>query len=215
MENKEVVELIRQFQEKYEVQERYIEELRGIKHDIQAHMIVLKYYLQEEKWEKAKEYLDAILEAQGQVVADGIDTGNKMVDAIISYRVKRCECPIDVQIDGGFTDTMTITEYDLCTIFSNLISNAVEACERLTLSNGYIYCGIKSQDNDLSLHIQNPIEGEIDVHILGNGTTKEDKNMHGYGIKNVRRIVEKYKGEIKYDLSNGLISVKVHLPSIV
>ena len=70
--------------EYYDAQIRYINEIRSIRHDMQAHLIVLQYYLESENYEKAKAYLGDMkshLPAR-QIVFK--DTGNDLVNAIVS-----------------------------------------------------------------------------------------------------------------------------------
>ena len=48
---------------------------------------------------------------------------------------------------------------------------------------------------------------------IGNSieTTKADKENHGFGLKNIKSIVEKYKGEIKYSTNSNEFVAEVRV----
>ena len=74
---------------------------------------------------------------------------------------------------------------------------------------------IYQEQKNLIIIMKNPIEWELNPEILGKTTTKEDKNAHGYGIRNIQAIVDKYEGELSYQVDGGLVLVKITLRDIV
>ena len=115
-------------QEYYDAQVKYINEIRSIRHDMQAHMIVLQYYLESENYEKAKSYLFDMRKHQ---VLDSVvvrDTGNDLVNAIVSDTLSKSTCKISFVQKGILPEEFFMEAYDICTLFSNLFSNAREAC---------------------------------------------------------------------------------------
>ena len=40
-------------------------------------------------------------------------------------------------------------------------------------------------------------------------TTKKDKENHGFGLKNIRSVVEKYKGKCNVELNKGIFSIDI------
>ena len=70
--------------EYYDAQVKYINEIRSIRHDMQAHMIVLQYYLESENYEKAREYLGDMKRHQRSETLVVKDTGNDLINAIVS-----------------------------------------------------------------------------------------------------------------------------------
>ena len=61
--------------------------------------------------------------------------------------------------------------------------------------------------------IKNPYEHEInkdrDERIMS--TKKEEKYKHGYGLKSIMRIADKYQGEVIIDTENDVFSLTVIL----
>ena len=95
-----------------------------------------------------------------------------------------------------------------------LYSNAVEACDRLEYKNREVVLEMVEEGNDFRIIMENPIEWELDPNILGNGTTKTNKESHGHGLRNVKRIVEKYNGKLEFQLAKDRIQVKILLSGV-
>lgn len=203
---------IKILRQSYDSQAEYIKEIRSLKHDMQAHMIVLQYYLEEGKYEKAKEYLSEMQSYQEKRKRPQIDTGNNIVNAVIMERWRQSNADIKVICFGEIPSDMQVSEYDLCTIFSNLFSNAVEACEKLVQREKEISIEIKKRSDRWNITIENPIEWYVDSASLGQSSDKEDKEAHGFGISNVIGSVEKNNGKIKFFITEDAFMVKISLP---
>lgn len=108
------------------------------------------------------------------------------------------------------------SELHLCIILSNLLDNAVEACEKVT-GERRISLNIANLTGDDRLYIR--IENTFDIasgkpHFRRDlpVTTKVDRELHGYGLRSVKRIVEMYGGglDISYT-EEGLFIVAITL----
>jgi sensor histidine kinase regulating citrate/malate metabolism len=99
-----------------------------------------------------------------------------------------------------------ISAFDICTILSNALDNAIEACrgaEDGTDRNITVKCVLKNDTQVIS--ISNPSRG-ADPQLK---TTKEDKELHGFGLNNIRRTVEGMGGtmEITQNGSEFLLDI--------
>lgn len=196
----------------FEEQEKYIQEVRSIKHDMQAHLLVLQYCLEDGKYEEAKKYLQTMRSKDfGESVERDINVGNSLVNEIIKEYLAKSVDKICFFYKGELPKKTIVADYDLCTIFSNLISNAVEACQKLRSTEKEIHMKISTDEENLRIIMRNPVEWIVEKNMLGNGTTKEDKASHGYGLSNVRAVVEKYNGELKYICEDHFFSVEIVL----
>lgn len=129
-------------------------------------------------------------------------TKNKLLDVILSKYTDICN-------DKGIkfeTDIMTdnlgfINSYDISSLFNNILDNAVEAA---SLSSGkYIYLEITNSLNSYHRIIAAnscDIEPHSDKGILI--TSKKNKDTHGFGTKSIRKIVNKYDGELQWEYNN-------------
>ena len=197
--------------EYYDAQVKYINEIRSMRHDMQAHMIVLQYYLESENYEKAKSYLCDMKQHQR---VDGIvvkDTGHDLVNAIVSDTLGCSQKKIEFQLEGMFPLDFSMSEYDVCTLFSNIFSNAREACEKLVDAKPVISMEIRERGQECFIAVQNPIEWKMEAMVSGLATTKSDKNAHGFGTKNMVKVVKKYKGKIDFLVTDSTFRVEIVL----
>lgn len=198
--------------EYYDAQIRYINEIRSIRHDIQAHMIVLQYFLESENYEKAKSYLEDM--KQHQCVESFVvkDMGNDLVNAIVTDTLSRSNTRIELNVDGILPEDFVLTEYDVCTLFSNLFSNAREACEKLERIVPAISVKIWEDDTECFIAVQNPIEWKIQTDGAGLLTSKKDKKLHGLGTRNMIKVVKQYHGKIDFLITEKTFGVEIVLP---
>lgn len=206
---------IEMLQEQISEQARCIDEVRGLKHDMYAHMMVLSHYLRVKEYDKAQEYLSKVMNIPVFQNATFIDVGNDMVNALISQKVHASQAQIIISTWGLFPERFWIEDMDICVLFSNLISNSVEACERLRYKKKEISLLIEEDEDGVSFTIKNPTECEMGENASAWKTTKEDKENHGYGMRNIKHIVAKYHGDIKISCEDGLVLVKIRFPRIV
>lgn len=200
--------------EYYDAQVKYINEIRSIRHDMQAHLIVLQYYLESENYEKAKAYLFDMKQHQniGHIVVQ--DTGHDLVNAIVSDTLNRSSKKIDFELQGMLPMDFVMSEYDVCTLFSNLFSNAKEACEKLKKEKPVIRMEVQENKESCTIIVQNPIEWKIETRDSHLVTTKEDKSAHGYGTKNMIKVVKENHGKIDFFITEESFRVEITLKNL-
>lgn len=197
--------------EYYDAQVKYINEIRSIRHDMQAHMIVLQYYLESENYEKAKAYLGDMKQEQEIGGLFLKDTGHDLVNAIINDTLGRSTKKIEIDLEGMFPADFHMKAYDVCTLFSNIFSNACEACEKLTYTAPVIRMEIREIDEGCFIAVQNPIEWKIATSSEGFLTSKPEKEAHGFGTKNMMKVVRKYGGKIDFLITDTSFRVEMVL----
>lgn len=198
--------------EYYDAQVKYINEIRSIRHDMQAHIIVLQYYLESENYEKAREYLREMKSHQNAPNLVVKDTGHDLVNAIVSDTLSRSKKKIVFEMDGLLPEQFGLSEYDICTLFSNVFSNAREACEKLAYTNPVICMEVKERREEYFVAIQNPIEWKIEMEGTQFTTSKADKKEHGFGTKNMIKVVKQYKGTLDFLVTEDSFRVEIVLP---
>lgn len=184
--------------------------LREFRHDYKNHLVVMNSYLDNGRIEEAREYLEGLNESISESLRR-ISTGNFVVDAVINNKAHYAQGKdISISFSGNIPD-IGVSPQDLCLIFSNLIDNAIEACEKLS-GEKIIDIEVGLRQNFFILSISNPCAS---APIKRNGkikTTKNDKSLHGIGLKNVSVTAEKYSGVLVTDYSNGVFCADVRLP---
>ncbi len=92
----------------------------------------------------------------------------------------------------------SIADIDMYVILENLIDNAMEASLK-NRQTGDI-CDDMQDRRSLSFNIGNSVMNGIKEINTDTQTTKEDSRKHGYGLKKIKDVVDKYNGEISYEM---------------
>ena len=102
--------------------------------------------------------------------------------------------------------------YDLSTILSNVIRNALEACERVEeQQKREILIEITYYKKNVIVLIKNTFNGKL---LWKDGipvSVKKDKWNHGYGINNIKNAIQKIKGDIRFFEEEGYFCVEIIL----
>ena len=181
------------------------EDMRSLQHDMNKHIYMISELCRENKIDDLKRYIDRMAESYEKVRA--VHTGNFIADSIISYslRALQSEENFEFQLDGYFPEKFFMEDVDFCVLLSNLLDNAREALERVE-GMRVIHMEIKRFQEKFYLVVSNSIaDGEIDF----SATSKSDKAHHGYGVQNIRRVVEKYNGTVQWKQEDGMAVVVV------
>lgn len=171
--------------------EVYWGQLASFRHDIKNHLSCLKSLMQEGKQEEAFFYLDTLTNTVKQLDSS-IFTGNAFADAILH---EKYAVMTDKKI--SFTEEICLPEkcrlepVELCCIFSNLLDNAIYACEQLPAGKRWIKARAFVRQSQLVIVIENSVV----IDMPTNRTSKRDSTIkEGIGLSNVRSIIEKYGG---------------------
>lgn len=181
-------------------------------HDFNNHMNVLYQFLIRGDTKMAMEYLDNISEPVHETMKK-IWTGNDVVDVVINSKLSKMEKEnIKVSVNVEFPGNTDILQNDVCTILSNLLDNAIEACEKnKDLSNKWINITIRTINQMILFKIENGLEEKPRFKNMKLITTKVDKTFHGWGMKSVGTAIEKYDGVMQYAVEENKFSVVVTL----
>lgn len=186
------------------------EETKKFRHDLSNHLYSMKYLLENGKTESLKNYLDDINLISAKLKPE-IQTGSDIVNAIIC-QLRESYKNVDYKIEwtGYFQSDIKIAPIDLSSIFFNLLANAIEAIENLpNQESRIINVIVKHSNNLLYFSVKNPCIGKAIRAGSGFATSKKIKSLHGVGSKNVAISVEKYNGEIKYNISDNEFEAEV------
>lgn len=199
---------IRETEQEYydEINRRY-NESRKIRHDINNHLLAVSALIERGNIEAAKRYIAEVSE-QSDLAAMPVKTGRNVLDALLFKKTEQAAekgCKISFEIDcpisGGISD------YDLCTIFGNILDNAIEASN----SGDKISVKIGKQLDMLYIACENPFSGELKRRGDKIITTKKDIASHGFGIMRVKEIAGRYGGDVNITAENGVFLVEILL----
>jgi len=200
-------ELVRNASNQLKIQPSYYENLSGevdkykkLRHDQLNYLNVLLSLLRENETAKA---IDLLQQATGKTEALTL-TGycsNTLVDSILtSNKIIAHEQNIEYKADVILDDNIGIDAIDLCSVFSNILDNAVTACkavksERLIM----LYAAVKS--SCLIIRCKNTKANDIKTTYENKLLSSKGSKEHGLGLAIIGDIAQKYDGSlnIKYD----------------
>lgn len=175
----------------YNEMQRIYENSLYTHHDFKNHMVVLQKYVMAGDMNSAREYLEKVIEPMDEL-NQYIWCQNEIVNLIINTKIMEAKKRnISVQLDVQDID-LQIAEYDMCCILSNLLDNAIEACEKIKTGTRWIHIRIWKKNASTIIKIANSI-GDQPEKIAGEYVSHK-AGGHGYGIKSVKCAVEKNGG---------------------
>lgn len=141
-------------------------------------------------------------------------TGNETLDIILSERALYCEkygIRLTCSADGSALGFMTVTE--IGALFGNALNNAIEAVMKLEQADKrVINLVVKKAMGQLSVLVENYCEGEVAFVDGVPVTSKLDKSNHGFGVKSMKMIVEKYGGTLSFVVREGVFRLMALIP---
>lgn len=193
------------------------DKVRSLHHDMKNHMICIKNLCEDRNFDKALEYIDSmeINISNNNKLNQDFNTGNMILDSIL--RVKKAICierDIAFYVDMDFSKSDFMDMVDICTIFSNVIDNAIEACDKIYNNDIPKKIILKSKyiDEFCIIFIENTKINEVKQRKNLFLTSKKNLYMHGIGLNNVKKTVEKYFGQINFKYYKNNFTVKIMIP---
>ena len=186
-------------------------EMRRFRHDISSQLRCLGLFLAEGKTEEALDYLQAIGNHFEELAVRKYYTGNQVLDIIINQKMLeiREKC-IKIEFEGKIDKPDFMDTYDLCMIFSNMLDNGIEACEKIQDQEAVIRVSILTHGDTVFFQFANPATSEMYEALRCGRTTKDDKRNHGFGMENVKRALDRNGGEIEYLYREGKLVVEMY-----
>ncbi len=95
---------------------------------------------------------------------------------------------------------------DVSVVLNNALGNAVEAAKE----GGYVRIFSALRKNIWLVQVENSFLGKLELDKNGlPETTKEDKKTHGFGLKNIKAVAEKYYGTVSLEQKEGMVRLSV------
>ena len=189
-----------------EVENMY-QKMRGWRHDYRHHIQTMKVHIANGELKEIGAYLD-MLDDDLTNVETVIKTGNRMADAILNSKLSlAAQKEIKIKAEANIPVSLTVSELDLCTVIGNLLDNAMDASMELPVEERLIRIYMEMKGNYLYISVTNTAGGKKKNNFR---TTKGEG--HGFGLKRIDMIVEKYGGYITRASEDGAFSTEVLLP---
>lgn len=180
-------------------------------HDFHNHIEALHRYLVKERTAEAVQYLEG-LRTPIEAVTQSVWTGDEAADYLLSSRqALAASREIQIRFHIEYPRHTNIRSVDLVAILGNLLDNAFEAVEGTEGELRFVELTIRRIHQMLIIKLVNgckaaPVMAEGEVK-----TTKQNKNLHGWGLKSIRTAAERYDGTVETAYENNRFCTVVTL----
>lgn len=137
-------------------------------------------------------------------------TENEALNVILNEKTLLCNnknIRFTCIVDGNALNF--IENEDIYSLFGNLIDNSIEAVNQLDDNEKIISLKIKQVGNIVSISIKNGYKGKIQMENNLPLSKKEDNIHHGFGMKSIKMVCEKYNGNLKLNIENNIFIVTI------
>ncbi|MDE6356411.1 MAG: GHKL domain-containing protein [Clostridia bacterium] len=199
--------LARQY-EQYCITKEAIDSVNRRYHDLKHQVALIR-----EKGTDAAEMLVAEIENETKLYDLVYNTGNEILNTILMSKSMLC-------VQKGITFTCVadgnalnfISEVDICSLFGNALDNAIESFEESDIEARLIKLAVYKNNGLLIIRCENTFNGQLKTRDGELLTTKRERQNHGYGVKSIKTVAEKYGGTVNYAVNDGIFSLGVVIP---
>ena len=202
---------INRLQKDYALQiDENLKTLRSVRHDIKNHLIIIDGYASQKNFEKIHEYISRIGERFKDTAP--IQTSSTAVSAILNEKSALAQQKnISCEITCNFP-SLKIDDFTMITILGNLLDNAITAASKC--SDGWIKADLQQEDSILVITVDNSHAERIrEKDGVFTSTKTDNADIHGIGIKNVRKAVNDLRGQIEITYTENTFHVCIMLPN--
>lgn len=182
-------------------------ELLNIKyHDLKHTLSALDRESSEPEIKAMKEML--------RIYDGGIKTGNEALDVLLMENILRVgQEGITLNYTGNGTDLSFMNVIDVYTLFGNAVDNAVEAVRKLQEAEKKIINIVLERKGDMvTVNISNFFDGNIVFQgDIPETTKQENPGYHGFGMKSMKLIVEKYNGDLQAKVNGDIFNLSIYM----
>jgi len=193
-------------------------EIRAIKHDSKSHLSAVRILLESNQMKRAVHYLKKH-GAEVVKITDKVYHEHDLINWLIydlKHRAKRIGVIVHVDLQAS---PKNIDDSDIITLLSNIINNAIEACDRLPKGQErVIRLSIRRNSPFLVFVCENSALMDININTEPIGITHHFKRRtskkevgHGYGLNNIQKIAKLYDGKVRTQYSAGEFKISVLL----
>ena len=193
----------------FEMSKENIEIINQKCHDLKHQVAALKHI---QDPERRDEVIDSLQESV--MIYDSIlKTGNEVLDTVLTEKSLLCrqkEIALTCIADGKLLSFLDAV--DIYTLFGNALDNAIEAAQHLPREERMIDLQVRQKAGLILICITNRFAGTIELGGNLPKTSKEDKFYHGFGLKSIQTVAEKYDGILTLKMEDSLFRLRIAIP---
>ena len=182
----------------YDILDRQNQELMLYAHDAKKHLSAIQHLNTDEQ---VGSYVQALSD-ELKTYTNTCRSGNKILDVIINKYATECKLHgITFQYDVKECNLLHVQEIDLVAILGNLLDNALNSASNSSEKNISIETTFRNAYHVII--VKNSCDAAPAVSGKRLLSMKGDGQIHGLGLKNVKRALEKYSGDYSWDYDNS------------
>lgn len=176
-------------------------------HDFKYQILQMRGQVQNEDREQILDELEQSIDVYDAIAR----TGNEPFDIVVTEKSMICQHKqIHFTYMADQQDLNMIDKQDIYVLFGNLLDNAIEAVSKIEQTEKrVINLSVHRKGQILYVEEYNYYEGKLRI---SNGmicTTKDNPSEHGYGLKSIKYIAEKYGGTVKVSCADQIFQLTV------
>ncbi|MGN1414320.1 MAG: sensor histidine kinase [Anaerovoracaceae bacterium] len=182
----------------YDNLEKQQQEIRILRHDMANHLQVISGLEGKQK----QDYIEKLMGS----FAMGVQVKfceNRVLNGVLNVKRSAAEnSGIGFQVQAMVPEALCVDDVDLCALAGNGLDNAMEACMKCPEESRYVNTVIKVDKGILAMKIENPAPEKMQcMEGMLPGTTKKASQGHGFGMRSMMEIAERYGGNLELSLS--------------
>lgn len=210
------------------------------KRDLEQELAITRRLLEEERrqYQKEKDVVEVInvkchdlkhqLQSIGQTMPESekeqiaqavkqydsrVRTGNHALDVVLTMKRMICE-GADIEFSCMVNGTLLsfMEETDIYSLFGNLLDNAIEEVKDVDGDHRVVSLSVKCEKQFVMIHEENFLHKQPKLVDGIPQTTKPDVMNHGFGIRSMQMVSEKYNGHLMISIENGVFQLDIMLP---
>lgn len=190
------------------------EKIKSMRHDMKHHLNELMLLADRHSVPEIQEYIyqmKTFIQNPGEIAA----SGNIEIDSVLNYMLQNAEKELERVVVKIALPEKIKHSFDINVLLGNLLENAIEAAKKT--DKKYLYVNIILKKGVLKIKIENSFVSSDIIWKEQPGknkiflTTKPFPDQHGTGLRNVKKIVEKYNGTMVITPKDGIFCVNLVL----
>ena len=191
------------------VMSRSEERIRALHHDLKHHLGEILMLAQEQNAGEITEYIQS-MQMFMENPYEYIKSGNKDVDSLLNYLLNHAEKILDkVEYKINVPREMHMKSFDFNIVIGNLLENAIFAASHS--EKKWLLVELEFERGILFIHIKNSYDSQPQKEGEKYISIKKDKEIHGIGLQNVKKVVDSYHGTIQINDENKIFDVRIML----
>lgn len=156
--------------------------------------------VENQEYDAAEQYLNSVTQEQTDRLFL-VNSRHAILDALFNTKATEAiQKGIEIDFELNDLSALPFDVSDMAVLFSNLLDNAIEACEKIEGDRVIRVSAVLKQSFLFSVRNTTlPVEIKNDTI----QTTKPNASLHGFGISNIKLILNKYHADFVMDYEDG------------